>query len=141
MSMKKLLATKLKQTPPLQQIVAQRAYSAGALGKGNIPAKPKFPFVVFREIDVLSLQVAKDTSPNLNQKVFQIYVHDERGSYSRINNILDVLRDTVRELSDQVSDTGSRCLEAVWNGTSAETEDPTYDSAMRFATFTLVSSK
>lgn len=141
MSMKKLLVTTLKQTPDLQQIVAQRSYSAGALGKGNIPAKPKFPFVVVREIDVLALNVAKDTSPNVNQKVFQIYVHDERGSYSRINNILAVLRDTVRELSDQVSDTGSRCLEAVWNGDSAETEDPTYDSALRFSTFTLVSSK
>jgi hypothetical protein len=141
MSMKKLLSTKLKATPALQQLVAQRIYAAGSLGKGNIPAKPKFPFVVFREVDDLALNVAKDTSPNVCQKVFQIYIHDERGSYSRINSIRDVLRDAVRELLDQVSDTGSRCLEAVWNGTSGETEDPTYDSDMRFATFTLKSSK
>lgn len=139
--MKKLLATTLKQTPALQQIIGQRVYAAGTLGKGNIPAQPKFPFVVYRELDLAQANVAKDTSPNVCTRIFQFYVHDEKGSYSRINSVLEVLRDTVRGLTDQVSSTGSRCLEAVWNGNSGETEDPTYDSAMKFATSTLVSSK
>lgn len=143
--MRKLFATVAKNTPPLQEKVAKRIYAAGSLGRGSglteIPANPKKPFIVFREIDVLFENVAKDTSPDVCRRVFQVYIHDERAGYTRIDQILAVLRETVRGLTDQVSSTGARCIEATWNATSADTEDPTYDSHMKYATFTLVSSK
>lgn len=139
--MRKLIAQVLKNTPALQTKVNRRIYAAGSLGRGNIPAKPKFPFIVYREVDQAAINVAKDTSPAVCRRVYQFYVHDEKGGYSRINSTLEVLRETVVGLTDQVSSDGARCLEAVWNGNSADSEDPTYDSNMRFATFTLVSSK
>lgn len=138
--MKKLFATVAKNTPALQSKVAKRIFRAGSLGHGNIPAKPKFPFVVYREVDVQAINVAKDTAPETRRHVWQIYVHDERGSYSRIDSILEVLRETVVGLTYQTSSTGAYCREAVWNGTSGDSEDPTYDSNMKYATFTLISS-
>lgn len=145
MSMRKLIAFAGKNTPALQAKIARRFYLAGALGKGKgdaaIPANPTKPFVVVREIDVLPANVAKDTSPNVCRRVYQVYVHDERGTYSRIDQILAILRETVRGLRDQVSSTGSRCIDATWDTVSADTEDLTYDSNMKYATFSLVSSE
>lgn len=139
--MRKLFAYAAKNTPALQSEVSTRVYGSSSLGRGSVPPNPKKPFVVFREIDRLEADVAKDTSPDVCRRVFQVYVHDEKGGYVRIDRILDVLRETVRGLRDQVSSTGARCIDAMWNSTSADTEDPTYDSNMKFATFTLVSSK
>ena len=139
--MQKLAATKIKDAPDMHVLINRRLYAANSLGTGNIPEQPKKPFIVMREMDTTAINIAKDTSPNVNRKIFQFYVHDEKGSYSRINAIIAVLRETVRGLTDQVSDTGARCLEATWEGTSADLEDPTYNSAMKFATFTFVSTK
>ena len=139
--MRKLAATKIKDAPDMHVLINRRLYAANSLGTGNVPEQPKKPFVVMREMDTQAINVAKDTSPNVNRKVFIFYVHDEKGSYSRIDAIIAVLKETVRKLTDQVSDTGSRCLEATWEGTSADLEDPTYNSNMKFVTFTLVSSK
>jgi hypothetical protein len=145
MTMRKLIASTTKNTPNLQAKVAKRIFQAGSLGRGTglaaIPADPKKPFIVFRELDTISSRVAQLLGRNTSTTVYQIYVHDERGGYSRIDQILDVLRETVKGLTDQVSDTGARCLEATWNSTSGDTEDPTYDSNMKFATITLVSSE
>lgn len=138
--MKKLLAENAKNNPALTSLIKRRFYRASALGHNNIPAKPKFPFVVYREIDVTPITVAKDTEPDLCRRTFQIYVHDEKGGYSRIDTILRVLKETVVGLTHQTSSTGAYCREATWNGTSADSEDPTYDSNMKFATFTLISS-
>ena len=139
--MRKLLATKIKDAPDMHVLVNRRLYAANSLGTDRIPEQPKKPFVVMREMDTTAINIAKDTRPYVNRKVFMFYVHDEKGSYSRIDSIIKVLRETVRSLTDQVSDTGSRCLEATWEGTSADLEDPTYNSNMKYATFTLVSTQ
>jgi hypothetical protein len=138
--MRKLIADTTKNTPAIQAIVARRIYAASSLGKGNVPADPKKPFVVYREVDRIAANVAKDTAPGVCRRVFQFYVHDERGSYSRIDRVLELLVQTVVGLTTQRSSSGAVCMEAVWNGTSGDSEDPTYDSNMKFATFTLVSS-
>lgn len=122
-------------------LINRRLYAANSLGVDKVPENPKKPFVVMREMDTNPFNIAKDTRPYANRKIFMFYVHDEKGSYSRIDRIIEVLRETVRSLTDQVSDTGSRCLEATWEGTSGDLEDPTYNSNMKYATFTLVSTQ
>lgn len=139
--MRKLIATEIKGSPGLHTLINRRYYAANALGVESIPEKPKKPFVVGREFEQVPFHIAKDTQPHIHRVPWQFYVHDERGSYNRIDLIIDQLRETVIGLTDRVSDTGSRCLEVVWSGTSADLEDPTYDSFMKFATFTLVSTK
>lgn len=139
--MRKLLATTIKNSEDFHPLINRRLYAANSTGVGDIPENPKKPFVVMREMDTLAYNIAKDTNPDLNRKVFQFYVHDERGSYSRIDRIIELLRETVRNLSNQQSPSGARCLEATWNGTSEDLDDPSYDSNVKFATFTLVSSK
>lgn len=138
--MNKLIATAIKESEAMHVFINRRLYAANSLGVDQVPEQPKKPFIVMREMDVVALKIAKDTRPNIARKVFVFYVHDERGSYTRINRIIEVLRDTVRGLTDQVSDTGSRCLEATWDGTSADLEDPAYSSNVKYATFTLVST-
>jgi hypothetical protein len=139
--MKQLIQQRLTNTPALQSKVARRIYAASSLGQNSVPADPKKPFIVYREVDTIATNVAKDTSPSSCRRVFQFYVHDVRGTYKRINSIISVLRETVVVLTGEQSPSGARCSDAVWNGTSGETEDPTYDSNLRIATFTLVSSE
>lgn len=139
--MKQLIQQTLTNTPALQSKIVRRIYAASSLGQNSVPADPKKPFVVHREMGTIPTNVAKDTAPSSCRRVFQFYVHDERGTYKRINSIIAILRETVVGLTGEQSPSGARCLDATWNGTSIETEDPTYDSNLRIVTFTLVSSE
>lgn len=139
--MRKIIAQVTKNTPALQAVVGRRIHASSSLGHGNVPAKPKFPFILYREFEEIPFNIAKDTAPDVVRRVFQFYVHDERGTYQRINNIISILRETVRGMTDEVSSDGARCLDATWSGTSGDTEDPTYDSNMKYVTFSFVSTK
>lgn len=139
--MRKLLSTAVKQSEDMHPLINRRFYAASSLGRGRIPADPKKPFAVYKVMDTIPSNVALDTAPDASEHIFNVYIHDERGSYTRIDQIISALKQTIRGLTSQTSSTGARCLEARWIGTSADSEDPTYDSAMKFITFTLVSDK
>lgn len=138
--MRKLIGQALHNTPAMQAIIAKRIYHASSLGHGNVPALPKKPFMVYRELDRIATNIAKDTAPDNSIRIFQFYIHDEKGGYTRIDQIDAILRETVRGLIGQTSPSGARCTDAVWNGSSGDTEDPTYDSNLKIATLTLISS-
>lgn len=139
--MRKLIATALKNTPELQAIFARRIHAASSLGRGSIPSEPKKPFIIYREFDEMPVNIAKDTAPDAVRRVFQFYIYDERGSYSRIDKGVSIVKQTVRGLEGETGDDGATCLGVVWNATSGDTEDPTYDSNMKYVTLTLTSTK
>lgn len=140
--MRKLISYRLKmEAPDLQAIVARRIYAAGSLGRGKIPADPPKPFIVFRELDHIAANVARDTAPAAGSKVFQFYIHDVKGGYTRIDAIGALVRQHVLDLVGARSPSGAVCMGATWNGTSGDTEDPTYDSNLKILTITLTSSQ
>lgn len=117
-----------------------RVYQRGSLGSGDIPAKPKFPFLLIAENPSTVNQEVRQTT-NSENRFFLLYCYDEHGTgYLLIEQILRRARDTLLGLVAQVSPSGARCTDVVWQGFSAESRDPEYEAFMRFATFKFTAS-
>lgn len=146
--MRQLVYQSLVAAPGIQAVMTGdqqdplrvRVYQRGSLGKSDIPAIPDFPFVLIGENPSTVNQEVRQTT-NSENRFFLIYCYDEHGSsYLRIEQILRIVRDTLLGIVTQVSPSGARCTDVVWQGFSADSKDPEYEANMRFATFKITAS-
>jgi hypothetical protein len=70
-----------------------------------------------------------------------VYVYDELGDGTRINQILAAIRDQVKALSGTTSASGSRCTDSLWQGSSALIPDREYSANVKFCTIRLVANQ
>lgn len=105
-------------------------YGAGSL-KGNPPTER--PFIVINSGTEVPELVDGD-SPVSTSRVAGVYVHDQPGSYVRIDQILLLVR---AELVGQVSTLPS-AIACVWIGDSGELADDVYGTLMKEGSFKLV---
>lgn len=108
-------------------------FESSSLGIGpNLPV-PQRPYIVWNEGDDFVHQVVRNTS-NARDRTFRIYVYDYKGDFSRINSILEALRDLVKQMAPFTTEDGVRCSDSLWVGISGRFLDDGYDSSTRFGT-------
>lgn len=110
-----------------------RVYQAGALGHGNVPALPAWPFALFREIGTVPYQEVRRTGRSARHD-FLIYIYDERGSYVRIDECLRLVRDTLLSGEGTRSPEGVQCTGVEWFGTSGDLVSEDLNSNTKFST-------
>lgn len=75
----------------------------------------------------------------LSTQSLEVWVYDMPGSYSRINNVIDIVKQILTvENVDVVDEDGGRFSQARWMSTSRELYDDIYKRVTRFATFNVV---
>jgi hypothetical protein len=107
-------------------IPAERWIQQGALD--NPPARP-FAVVGFTDrprSDVGSAQ--------------PIWVHDDRGSYSRIDSVVELLEADLPNATP-LEDSANRIVDIRWDGSSADLTDDGYSTNVRNVNFTLTGRK
>jgi hypothetical protein len=115
-------------------------YASSSLGLGpNIPV-PRRPYIVHNELTDTVHQEVRETS-NARDRPFQFYVYDHKGDFTRINNILNDLRDVVKGMAPFLAPDGTWCFDALWVGISGQVTDDGYDSGTKFATVRFTVSK
>lgn len=108
-----------------------RVYQSGALGHGGVPAKPDWPFALFREMEVVPHRAVQSTSRSARHD-YQFYIYDERGSYARIERLLGELRETLLSQEGQRSPGGVQCTGVEWFGTSGDLVNEELNSNTRY---------
>lgn len=110
----------------------QWLFQASSLGEGDNPSVPEFPYIVWNELPSTPFTEMRKES-NAEMRAFTIYVYDLKGDFTRINQILSIVRRITKEMVPFVSG-AVRCLDSVWGGMSGLITDDRYDSNVRFGT-------
>lgn len=116
--------------------VAEWYFASSSLGLGpNLPI-PDRPYIVVNELTDRVHQEVKETS-HARDRNFQIFVYDHKGDFTRINKILEDLRDVVKGLAPFEAPDGTWCSASEWGGISGQATDDAYDSVVRFGNLKL----
>jgi hypothetical protein len=119
---RQLLYTALMANATLQEEIENRLYERSALGKGDIPAQPKPPYLLYGGEANSVVREIQDTAKAQHQ-FFRLTAYDEAGDYLRIERMLRLVRDTLLTLSGQVSPSGLTCMGVWWTATSEDGVD------------------
>jgi hypothetical protein len=128
--MRALLHAAIVAETDLTAIIPAGRWIAG----GAVDAAPIRPFAVIRIVDA-PVSVVKSS-----QYRVQIWIHDNRGSYARIDSVLPLLRETL-ENAFPAENATSRIVCAEWSGDSPDLTDEGYNTNARYSTFTLTGRK
>jgi len=101
---------------------------------GSLDEMPVRPFAVIRLVDGTQTVVYSE------QPRFEIWVHDDRGSYIKIDQILRLVRETL-VASVPLEDSNSRIVDIEWTGNGPDLVDEGYNTNARTARFTLTGRK
>jgi hypothetical protein len=110
-----------------------RVYVTGALGAGDIPAHPEWPFALVREAQSVPYAAVRRTG-NSTRHDYLIYIYDERGSYVQIDEVLREVRDTLMSKEGTKAPSGVQCTGVEWFGTSGDLVNEELNSFTKFAT-------
>lgn len=128
--MRKLIHAALTSSLPLIAVIpAIRWIEAGAMDNAIVR-----PFGVIRIVDEPP-SVVWSSQPRM-----QIWVHDERGSYVRIDSILALIR-TALEAAVPMENATHRIVCVDWTGDSPDLVDEGYNTNTRFSSFTFTGRK
>lgn len=117
-----------------------RVYPRGSLGVGGIPAKPEFPYVQYGEGDGTQVRDVRDTNFTV-VTFYDIFAYDQLGSYDRIKQIHELIRQTVLELVGQVQDDGVRCTDISLSGYSRDGVDTVTPQLTKSGSYRVVAAK
>lgn len=134
--MEAYLAKKLTEDAEMQAFFDPRGpeswyFVASSLGEGENPERPEHPFVIWNELPDRTYDEVRKAS-NARMRSFNITVQDDKGDFTRINNILYVIRRIVKEMSPFHLEDGTICTDSLWGGISGNFTDPQYDSGLKF---------
>lgn len=124
-----LRATLVADVGLIAAIPDARWIQAGAVD--NPPARP---FAVIRITD------APPSGSKAPQPRVQIWVHDNRGSYTRIDSTLKLIRERLTT-AFPLENATERIVCAEWTGDSPDLVDEGYNTNTRYCTFTLTGRK
>lgn len=138
--MKKLIYTTLTTDSGLLALIpADRWLQRYGLGERAIPDNPVLPFALISELPAFVPGNVHETTRALTH-YFQVYIYDNVGSYARIEEILNLVVESVLSMEGQKSTTGSTCLEARWQTRSQDYDDNNYDAFVKHDTFKITGS-
>jgi hypothetical protein len=115
-------------------------YSASAMGLGENKPVPKRPYIVWNELPDQVHRTVEETSDARNRN-FSFYVYDEQGDYTRIEAILNALRNVVKSMAPFTTTDGVRCSASTWQGVSGQIPNDGYDSCTKFASVSFTVSR
>lgn len=118
-----------------------RVYQAGSLGIGKAPASPGHPYMLIGELPPVVYPEVRHTSPHSKGGVYQVFVYDQRGDYTRADAILLLVRETLLSLVGQTSPSGAVCIDVLWQGDSGDVLDPARDQNAKFSVFRIKSNR
>jgi hypothetical protein len=110
------------------------------LGVGPVPADPPKPWLAWLELAATPFAEVRKTS-NAKIRNFQIFVYDDEGDYTRINNIMNVIERIVKNMAPFTDSEGTRCSDSEFVGISGNLPASQYDGACRFGTARFVVSQ
>lgn len=138
MSLRKILYNALAGTPALTAVIpSARFYEASSLGSENgfMPIKP---FLVYRT----ALNLAA-LATHLEDRLFEIWVYDEPGSYDQIDNAHKIIKGILDRRAGDVLMVGAEkwsLLESHFQSSSADLRDETLRAIVRYGTYRVVGS-
>lgn len=106
-------------------------FASRSLGIGPVTGNPVKPWLAWNELPATPFQEVRRTS-NAQMRNFNLFVYDEEGDFTRINNILVVVRRIVKEMAPFTTPGGTRCSESDWIGISGNLPAAEYDGVVRF---------
>ena len=117
---------KVRQTQSIENLVEDRIYGSGSL-EGAPDVKP---FLMLR-LEADSPELNDGDAPLITSRTLTVFVHDEPGSYVRIEQMLAMLRTA---LVGQVPS----AVACTWLGDTGDLADDTFKTITRAGTFRLV---
>lgn len=118
---------KISQTQDILDVIpVEYIFGSGSLD--TVP--PHKPFMVLRNDAAIPLLNDGD-APLIADKTLFVWIHDEPGSYARIDGLLDIVRGI---LVGQVTD----AVACTWSGDSGDLADDTFKTITRNGSFRLV---
>jgi len=121
---------------PLVTLVGDRIYQ----GESMTSTPKTKPFLVHRlgnaSPEIWTGDPTEDIRPN--QRYFSLYVHDNKGDYTRIDEILDLLR---RWLPMEAPVASEHILEVRYLETSRDLDDAAFDTIQRYIRFLAILSR
>lgn len=115
-------------------------FASHSLGVGPTPADPPKPWISWLELAATPFSEVRKTS-NAKTRNFQIFVYDDEGDYTRINNIMNVIERIVKNMAPFTDSEGTRCSDSEFVGISGNLPASQYDGACRFGTARFVVSQ
>jgi hypothetical protein len=128
--MRKLIYQALTSSLPLVAEIPIVRWIQG----GSMDAQIARPFAVYRIVDDIP------TTVHSSQPRLQVWIHDNRGSYTRIDRILELVRTTLENAVPMENST-HRIVDVEWTGDSPDLVDEGYDTNTRNASFILTGRK
>jgi hypothetical protein len=114
--------------------LSERVFSQGVLGVGDIPANPARPYIQVNLGESAAFREVRDTSRSLDASC-RVYVYDDMGSFTRINDIHRLVRETLEGLGGTVSPSGRRCTACDFSTLGGEDVLPDRKLNVRVATY------
>jgi hypothetical protein len=111
--------------PLVAAIPTERWFEAGA-----VPDTPETPFLVLRWLSPVPL------APSWGEQL-QVFVHDERGNYARIEAALKLVYARLISL-EQYTGTDGRITQCDFTGHSGDQEDPDKRTNMKFNSWQVI---
>lgn len=103
------------------------------LQQGAVDRAPIRPFAI------IAMQEVGTTAVRSAQPRCMVWVHDDRGSFLRIDEILARVKVVLEGL--EAEDSTDRIVDVRWDGDSPDLVDPGYDTNTRNAQFTITGRK
>lgn len=138
--MDKLIYDTIVNTSTVQTLVGNRVFSSNAIGIDTNLEHPAFPWIAINELPSTPFDEVRETG-NSTSYAFAVYVYDQLGDAVKINQIIDAIRDQVKQLTGVLSASGRRCTDSLWQGTSALIPDREYSANVKFCTIRLVANQ
>lgn len=118
----------------------QWLFASHSLGVGPTPADPPKPWIAWLELAAATFNEVRKTS-NAKTRNFQIFVYDDEGDFTRINQIMNVIERIVKNMAPFTDSEGTRCSDSEFVGISGNLPASQYDGACRFGTARFVVSQ
>jgi hypothetical protein len=128
--MRRLITEALKADAGLTALVP----AARIIQFGAVDEIPDRPFIVL-QFSVTTVTDVKSGQPTLN-----VRVHDNRGSYIRIDDIIALVDEAIQGALPLESDT-ARIVCAEWTGVGEDLIDDGYNTNVRISNYTLTGRK
>lgn len=122
----------LLNQPGLQSFVQDRVFQQGSL----LTAQTLKPFLVYSMGNNTDEEMSDPDNFSPCRQFFTVWVHDDEGSYDLIDDIVNEIKRTFLTAPTSGSVCGVQYLE-----TSADHDDPTLQSVMRYVRFQLAQSR
>lgn len=128
MSMRKTMYEILAGSTELAAVVGDRIFERGAV----IDVPPR-PFLV----QAWGVTAVSNTTIR-SARLLDLYVHDERGDYGRIEEALAAAKLALKGVAQYVGTTGYRIVQCDYQGISGDLDDPERRTNFQFSSWQVV---